>query len=231
MGIFNIFKKDKKSLVKLEERQEVVNKICLKKKELTDLKANVMVVLDFSGSMSNLYENGTVQETLNRLLPLAMKFDDNGEMPFYIFSNDYHELKTVTLNNFEDYIEKEKPHRKYHMGGTRYSNVCEHIVSNYKNNKTPTFVLFITDGECSDRNSSEKIIRESSKYPIFWQFVGIGNERFDFLQNLDDMEREVDNTDFFSVRNISRIEDKELYENLLGEFPSWIKVAKSKGIL
>ena len=47
-------------------RKEKLNKICLEKKELQDLTSKVVVVLDYSGSMDQLYRDGVVQETLNR---------------------------------------------------------------------------------------------------------------------------------------------------------------------
>ena len=46
--------------------------------DLGATSAKVVVVLDFSGSMSTLYRNGTVQKTINRLVPLGLTFDDNG---------------------------------------------------------------------------------------------------------------------------------------------------------
>ena len=43
-------------------------------------RAKVAVAMDFSGSMSSLYRNGSVQSVLSRLMPLALRFDDNGEL-------------------------------------------------------------------------------------------------------------------------------------------------------
>jgi hypothetical protein len=69
--------------------------------------------------------------------------------------------------------------------------------------------------------------------PIFWQFIGIGNgrrESFPFLNELDTMSgREVDNANFFPAN--STMSNDDLYENILVEFPSWLKEVKSKGIL
>ena len=68
--------------------------------------ARVAMVMDYSGSMSHLFRNGAVQETITRLLPIALKFDDNGELESWIFSDGYERLKAVTLNNYEDYVKK-----------------------------------------------------------------------------------------------------------------------------
>ncbi len=67
---------------------------------------------------------------------------------------------------------------------------------------------------------------------MFWQFVGIGNGNFDFLNTLDTLEgRAVDNTNFLHIEEIDRISDDELYDALLTEFPFWLKEAKEKGIV
>lgn len=86
----------------------------------------------------------------------------------------------------------------------------------------------MTDGDCFDIDESEETIKNASKYPVFWQFVGLGNASFDFLQSLDDIRgRYVDNADFFSVDNV----DKITYFNLLNEFPSWLTNKKVKDMI
>ena len=70
----------------------------LSKKSNIDLgsaKAKVVVVLDYSGSMCKLYSNGTVQKTINRLVPLGLSFDDNGSIDVYLFQNDYRKLEDL----------------------------------------------------------------------------------------------------------------------------------------
>lgn len=214
-------------------RKEKLNKICLEKKELQDLTSKVVVVLDYSGSMDQLYRDGVVQETLNRLLPLALRFDDDGEMELYLFSNHCKQLAPLNINNFSNYIADEKVLQKYSMGGTNYSPAINKIVDNQEGN-IPTFVIFITDGDCfsSDKTPTEEAIRKASNKPIFWQFVGIGNSSFDFLESLDDMQgRYIDNADFLKISNVCNLSDEELYKALLGEFPEWLNAAKLNNII
>ena len=211
---------------KINLAKDEVHKICLMKPVLNGLKAQVGVVLDFSGSMRPLYNNGTVQKVLEKILPMAMEFDDNGTMEVWIFENGYHRLPDVTLNNIANYIERET--MRYSMGGTEYAPVMRNVIDSYSNSKLPSYVLFLTDGDCFDHNDSELTIKEASKLPIFWQFIGLGiDDDFDFLQKLDDMEgRYVDNADFFIVEGI----DKITYFNLLDEFPSWLVNEKVKAM-
>lgn len=215
-------------LTKAEERLErhIVN---LKKDKNVDLSkhcARVAVVLDRSGSMGCLYRNGSVQETLTRLLPLALKFDDNGELEIYVFNNGYKQLSSMTLKNYETYVEKEIIHKGYGPnGGTNYAPVIERTISDYNDGSPyPAFVIFITDGENFDARETDAAIRKSSKYKIFYQFVGIGNERFNYLQKLDDLDgRAVDNTAFIKVADFSQLDDEQLYAKLLDQYPQWLK--------
>ena len=80
-----------------------LEKINLQKEQVIDLKkkagigsrsqAQVVLALDFSGSMSTLYNNGTVQKTVERILPFGLAFDDNGEVDTYLFENRYNKVK------------------------------------------------------------------------------------------------------------------------------------------
>lgn len=247
MGILNLFKGKlapdyvapteetkavDESLAKVELTKKVnlakeeVQKVCLTKAPLNGLKAHVGLVLDFSGSMDGLYRNGTVQEVVEKILPLAMQFDDNGEMEVWIFDNGFHRLPNITLDNLAGYVARET--KKYRMGGTCYAPVIENVVKTYSDSKLPAYVMFLTDGDNSDKLSTDDAIRKASNRPIFWQFVGLGNASFDYLQHLDDMQgRYVDNADFFKVKTA----DKITYKDLLNEFPSWLVESKVQAML
>lgn len=118
-------------------------------------------------------------------------------------------------------------------------------VSGHKD-KNPNFIVFISDGGCeTDRrldytttntilgqDTMRNVIVESSKYNIFWQFVGIGNSDYGVLQKLDSItEGYIDNANFICLDNIKNISDEVLYDKLLNEFPSWLKLAKEKNII
>ncbi|PLS19571.1 stress protein [Bacillus sp. M6-12] len=208
--------------------------LTMRKKNMNNVFARVAVAMDDSGSMESLYEKGTVQSVLERLLPVALKFDDNGELDMWLFANKFKRLPSITEEDFFDYVNREVMHRAS-WGGTNYSPVINDIVRKYAKEEPsdiPTFVLFITDGENFDRNEAERAIREASRYNIFFQFIGLGNEDFRFLKELDEMEgRFIDNANFFEIRSINRISDDQLYDLLLTEYPIWEKEAKRVGLL
>lgn len=249
MGLFDFLKGDEKpnnsgvsldmnkekAINTLNMRKEKVNHLCMKKSELSGVNARVGVAMDYSGSMSSEYKRGIVQDIVERLLPLALKFDDNGELDMWLFENGSRRLPTVTIDNFYQYVDREILAKKWHMGGTEYAPVMRDIMNKYINEDpsgTPTYIIFITDGDNSDKRKTEEVIRESSKYNIFWQFVGIGNDSFAFLQKLDDLKgRPIDNTDFFKIASIERMTDEDLYKNLLNEYPGWEKQARANGLI
>ena len=72
---------------------------------------------------------------------------------------------------------------------------------------------------------------ESSRLPIFWQFVGITGRFYGVLEKLDTMEgRYIDNANFFALDDFRSVPNDVLYSRLLNEFPTWLKEAKKKKI-
>jgi len=213
----------------------------LEKKQIFGEKAQVVVVLDISASMSGLYSRGIVQQLTDRLLAIGMNLDVDKSIDVFTFGERATEISSVTEGNHANFVRDSILSKYSFEYGTRYATVMKKVIDKYSAKKGffksataehPTFVFFITDGDNSDKPEAERLIKEASKQAIFWQFVGLGSERFSFLQKLDDMPgRFLDNADFFSVQDLSRESDEQLYDKLLTEFPSWIKQARAKGIL
>jgi len=218
-------------LEKLEERKKKVKLILSKK---TDIKivAQVVVVLDASYSAKKLYNIKVVQNTVERIYPIAARLDDDGDLDCWIFSNDYKNLPPVNKSNFENYVENEIL-RKNHScawNGTDYSPVMAAIADKYKNSKMPVYVIFITDGDNYDEYETTQVITRAAHLPIFWQFVGIGKpeKEFEFLKTLDTMVgRFIDNANFVELNDLSTVSVDKLYDDyLLNELPLWYKEAQ-----
>lgn len=217
--------------IDMSKHQENLNKVVIdmskgSKIDMSKHTARVALAMDYSGSMSELYESGEVQKAITRLLPIALKFDDNGELETWLFSNNYKMLDTMTIKNYDGYVKKVMRRSGIVMGGTSYSPVLEDIVEYYKDkhpSDIPAFVMFITDGENNDHRDTESVIRELSNYNMFVQFVGIGDEKFDFLEKLDDLTgRKTDNTGFIKVEDINKMTDEELYTEMLRQYKDWL---------
>lgn len=224
-GNASIIDLTKKSLVQLE------------KKNLLGLTARVALVLDASGSMDGQYRRGDVQKVVNRLMPLAIHFDDDGYFECWAFAQKTTQLDNVTLNNVNDFINTtQRGWKNWHVGA-RYNEeipAIEAVIAYFQKMKDqiPTYVLFISDGGVGSRRQMQKLLTKAAELPIFWQFVGIGGRDYGALEKLDEMSgRIVDNCNFFSLDRIESVSDERLYELLLEEFPDWLKVAQQKNIV
>lgn len=197
------------------------------KTNMVDHTARVAVAMDYSGSMSGMFSNGEVQEIVERLLPIALKFDDNGELESWLFSNDYERINPVTISNHQGYVKTVMMNSGMHMGGTNYSPVLKDIVKYYKDkhpSDVPAFIIFITDGDNFDESETNSIVRKLSEYNMFVQFVGIGNgSSFRYLRKLDELSgRKNDNTGFISVQDMNRLTDEQLYTEMLRQYNDWL---------
>lgn len=225
-------------------------KISLEKVNIFGEKANIVLVLDISVSMRTLYQNGTVQRVVERMLGIGLNMDEDKKIDIYTFGENSHENTSASEQNIDGYVQKILMKEISLEYDTKYAGVMKKIIKRteqntnaftklFQRNKSekfdpsvPTFVFFITDGTNNDTKETENLIREASKYPVFWQFVGIGGGKFPFLKKLDKMQgRIVDNANFFPISDIDKESDSELYDKLLHEFPGWLKEAREMGIV
>ncbi|MWV45738.1 copine-1 [Paenibacillus sp. HJL G12] len=247
-------KKAREQLIDLSKKAS----ISLAKKGLQGQTARVALALDISGSMTNLYKTGIVQKVTERTLGLSMNFDDNGAADVFLFGLKDYEVGEIQQENFYDFVNR-NIYTKYRLeNGTNYAGVMRRIVNYYfpgslsmkKSgifgmgkkeiyidrssylNQEPVYVIFVTDGNCFDHQETAEMVVRSAELGIFWQFVGVGDERFEFLKALDHLQgRFIDNANFFQIKNLGQISDDELYDRLLNEFPSWIQEAKTKSLI
>lgn len=192
--------------------------------DLTEHEANVFVAIDGSFSMDKSYLNGEVQKILTRILPLAQRFDKDGKLQVYWFNTVCVALEPMTLNNFENYVQEEILNRGCFVGGgAKYSTVINKCVEDAKDSKIPTLVLFITDGNNLDKNATDEALRKSSKTNVFFQFIGVGNAEFKYLESLDKLDgRDIDNTSYLHFSSFKDFTNKEMYQKVLGNYPSWL---------
>ena len=233
-------------------------KISLQKVGLDQHRAKVCLCLDISGSMRALYAQGLVQALAERVLALACRFDDDGEIDVFLFGARVHQPAAMNLENCNTYIQSLRDKHPLESD-TRYGSAMAAIRKHYfgdtvfdekmptsTSSTLPIYVMFVTDGSTTDTSFTEKQVRASSYQPIFWQFMGIGKGRkskakkfaalassdFPMLEKLDDLPgRLLDNADFFTVLSPDEHDDATLYELMMTEYPQWVKQAQAKGLL
>lgn len=217
-GLVNLYKT---AAVKLDEHG------------LSGQRAAVYLVLDHSGSMHRYYSDGAVQRLSEQVLALSANLDDDGIVPTVFFDWKAHPVVEIGLDDYQGRIERE--HRACgKFGTTNYAAAIEAVIKHYKKSKAkdPAFVVFQTDGEPDSRPAAEHAIRQASKLPIFWQFVGFGHH-FDFLKELDTMTgRQIDNAGFFPVGDDpADVPDDVLFDRLMCEFPQWLTEARAQRLI
>lgn len=208
-------------------------KVQLEKHNLQNTIARVGLVMDITGSMRKRYNDGTVQEIVNHVLPLAVQFDDDGELDFWYYAKEQKRMDSVNMRNYKEAVPENWKDLMKELGGVNNEPpILELVVEEYKNSRLPAYVIFVTDGGFATKTKIKKIISAASEFPIFWQFVGVGGTSYGILEELDTMEgRYVDNANFFALDDFMTVPNDELYSRLLEEFPSWLREVKSKGMI
>ena len=97
---------------KLQKPEEEIRRVgfVLQKQGIHErIPAQVGINIDVSGSMKYLYESGAVQSAIERILPVALYFDDDGRIDTWVFSDGDRmaSIKPVTAKNYTDYVERE----------------------------------------------------------------------------------------------------------------------------
>jgi hypothetical protein len=125
-----------------------------------------------------------------------------------------------------------------HMGRTDYAAAMDAVIDHYSRSgaTAPAFVVFQTDGAPSSRRAATNVLCRAAALPMFWQFVGFGNDEFRFLRRLDELpvpaKRVVDNAGFFAAGDDPlAMTDARLYDQLTAEFPDWLTAARAQGIV
>ena len=221
--------KDAPQLVSLAKPLQVE----LEKRNLQNCVARVALVVDMSGSMTRRYANGTVQDIINKTLPLAVQFDDDGQLDFWFYGGQPKRMPPVNMQNYMNSVPANWREVMHSIGATNNEPpVMKEVVSEYKKSRLPAYVLFVTDGGVSNEAKIKKILKDASRYPIFWQFVGVGGSNYGILERLDSMtDRLVDNAGFFALDDFQSVSSSELYSRLLNEFPVWLDAVKRSGMI
>ncbi|MBQ8904818.1 MAG: VWA domain-containing protein [Ruminococcus sp.] len=202
--------------------------IVLEKKKLNDTTARVALVLDMSGSMMQRYKDGTVQSIVKKMLPLAVQFDNDGSLDFWLYGSLPRRMPAVTMKNFEFAVPMPFEQTMFDLGyGNNEPDVMRQVIDEYRNSDLPAYVIFITDGDIKLERDIKNLLTDSSRLPIFWQFVGVGGKNYGVLQRLDAMQgRYVDNAGFFALDDFQRVPNDTLYDRLLSQFPQWLNTIR-----
>ncbi|WP_255024939.1 VWA domain-containing protein [Rhodococcus sp. GA1] len=242
-GVRTVAGEEKLSLEKrqkLDMRKREVAKVLLDK-GAPGVRARVVLVIDKTGSMNREYSSKRIHEVVERMVPIAVQVDDDGKLEPYLYAKSFARLPDIVVHEVDGWSSTYL-HLSGTHGGIDYGRIggvndelpvmSEIIDSLVPGATMPTLVLFFTDGGFTQKQKIADLMKSASALPAFWQFVGLGKANYGVLERLDTMSgRRVDNAGFFSVDDISKVTDAELYRRMLSEFPDWLKAAKNAGIV
>lgn len=130
--------------ITLDKRAEKVG-IILAKNGITKVPpVRVGLALDVSGSAQGLYNSGIIQKTVDRLIAVAMKFDDNGELDMWSFTTGFDRLDSASAADEGSFVQEKLLEADITLwGGTEYGPVLEDMVDFWfpGSNRSATAIL------------------------------------------------------------------------------------------
>lgn len=197
---------------------------------LAGIRAQAVLVLDYSGSMGSDYRSGEVQTLAERFLAFALQIDADGEVPMIPFASDSLPTINVHLDNFQGIIDRELV-RKQAMGSTNLFAALVEVKKLAEKTDAPLFVGVVTDGNPDSTTATTRIVTELANYPAFIKFMALREVPYlDELDNLPNTARLLDNVNTQVFPNLN-LTDQAFAEAMAEEWDEWVKAAISAGLL
>lgn len=210
----------------LTKATETLDRFLLEKGVASAPTLRVGAALDISGSMHRVISSGNLQRTLNQLVPVGLKFDDDGQVDVFKFDDRCTHVGTMNAKNYEDYVRAKGIQDR---GGTSYAPIVAEVSDyffkakgffNRKPDTTPVLMQIITDGDCGDAAAAERAFVAAQKLPIYWQFVAVGNASFRTIKHLADTYPNVGDV---YLRDFGLSEEEVYAQVVCEELVEWVK--------
>jgi hypothetical protein len=205
--------------------------ISLSKRGLDGVRAQAVVILDHSGSMSRDYKDGTVQTLVERALGFALQIDVDGVVPVIPFDSRVRETVEVGVHNYRGVVDREIWDRRG-MGSTNLAAALGTLKTMAARSDAPLFAIVICDGSPDSKAATTRVVCELADYPVFLKFLAI--KPVDYLQDLDDLpasKRRLDNVDAKFIADSAGMTDLAFADAMVDEWDTWIAAATSAGVL
>lgn len=211
--------------------------LALSRNGLGGIRAELVAVLDYSGSMYGAYRakpDGSpsqVQVITERALGMGLQIDRDGEVPVITFGSDADHVATATVDNYHEIVEREV--MVGHMGSTNLAAALRLVLEMAKVTEAPLFVFVVTDGSPDSKRDAEELFRELSHYPVFVKILATTTEAQGWLEDLDnDLSGVlVDNIDAKFITDPEALSDLEFAQAMADEWSTWVDAAVAAGVL
>ena len=192
---------------------------------------------DASGSMFDLYRGGRVQQMFDKFFALSSTLSDSGALDCWAFAAKSRQLEPVTLDNIRDYTFSQAGgyERWMSMLNYQYNNEPEamrDIMMIYGGLRRPILALFLTDGRLQSDCEIEEILIKTSRFPVFWQFIGLYGEEYGVLNHLDEIDgRHTQNAAFLKMEDLDDFMDSGFYRTIFANTAAWLEELDRKQML
>ncbi|MDD2368446.1 MAG: VWA domain-containing protein [Sulfuricurvum sp.] len=238
----------------VEKKAEGI-KFKIEKKIGRSVSAQVCLLLDKSGSFEDEYQSGLVQEVLQNIFPFALVFDPDKSLDLFTFHHRSQERKSVTLQNWENYIKDQRLDRDNDWGNTYYAYPIEDALKKYgfleikktggflgfNSTKTmlfnqnssdghPVICYLVTDGENADKSETDKLIKscQDNKQNIYFMLIGIDNDGNQDFKFLDKLAKKYNNCGFVTIKDLRQSLKNDTFDELIfqDELMNWLSEKK-----
>lgn len=201
--------------------------------------------IDCSGSMEHEFRVGWVDRAINLFVAAAMKFDSDGVLEVGAFNTKYTDHLPILGCEHDTDTRYTQAVGMYASGGTAFApalrmfvaderakaqahaSVASRIFSIFRAEEKTTpcqadYVGFITDGENSDPEETEEVLRSIPVDQVFIQVIGIGN--YVSRPYLNALEARFPNVSVIYLPDPHSTSDTVFYEHMCNaKFKNWLE--------
>ena len=200
--------------------------------DLTQCRARIVLAIEASKNTAKFFSDGSMQNLITKVLPLAMQFSANAQLDYWLYSGRCKKMFPIGERNYAAAIPNDWGSLMWSLGENKTETTAmTEILSSCQPFNMPTYILFITSGNVALDNQIEQMVVSSSQLPVFWQFLGMGGNRYGVFERIQNLSgAAINNAKFAAISGFSQHSTPELYKFLLGDFSKWRKEAIRRGI-
>ena len=200
---------------------------------LAQCRARIVLVIEASQQTAQYFSNGSMQNLITKVLPLAMQFSDNAQLEYWLYGSRPKKMFPIGERNYASAIPNDWGSLMWSLGENKSETTAmTEVLSSCQPFNMPSYILFITSGNIPLNSQIEQMVVSSSQFPVFWQFLGMGNSRYGVFENITNLPGStVCNAKFAAISGFSQNSTPELYKFLLSDFSKWRKEATNMGLI